>query len=411
MGRILRNINVLDLSATDETSLKDVVSIENVNLLLSKPELGPALSKISMRNINQTVEGISNIRMVNGRCEISATDAPPSEPSNIMINGTLVIQPDVTEKALSEQIGALLVNGSVVCPKRLEGALRSKIHHLNGAMNTYANGATTLLHNATFDAVFVRLLKPGSRIVAVGKSQLLAHVDTAILREKIDFVEFHGRVAIREDILEVLADCIQNPQHANFSVVPETAIYFPESTDLDGALLSRHSRQILYVNGDVHVCADVSSATLETSVSKLLATGQIFCHPEVQSTVQRLCEFDAKIVLIRGKLVRVDDEGKLTTSELELSQSEGGMTLVVGGVLEIADDVNPELLLASVHYVDNEGVILGSEAQCAAIRMKLRSNNGLIEQKEAELGTDQATDPNALPDSNQYVENVNILKL
>ncbi len=407
MSRIIRNINVLDLSTADERGLEGVSVIENINLLMSNKDLGPALSRISLRNINQTVEGVTDVKIVNGKSEISMTTEIPREPVNLMINGKVTVYPDVTEEALTAQVGMLIVNGKVSCPKRLEGIIRSKTQSLNGKIVAYTDDAATLVENVNFDEAFVRLLKPGSKLAALGSARLIAPIDPTLLREKIDLVEFTGDVVIRSQVFDALADKIQNPQNASFTVIPAEAVYFGSDVTLDQNALSRFTHAVVYVNGDVTFAAGVCSQTIANALSKLLTTGTVLCPSDVRDTVSRLCDLDTKIVEIRGRLLKIDGNYRLTTSELQFSQAEGGLTVSVDGWLEIANDVDPALLVSTVHQIDNYGVILGTEEQCAAIRMRLRTNDGMVKVR----GSDEDDDKTQKQPDAQYTENLNYLKL
>lgn len=411
MSRIIRNVNVLDLSTAGEESLEGVSAIENVNLLISNKDLRSTLAKISLRNINQTIEGIKDVKIVNGKSEIRMTTALPSEPANLMINGKVTVYPDVTEEALTAQVGMLFVNGKILCPKRLEGIIRSKIQTLNGKLEAYTDDATTLVQNATFDETFVRLLKPGSKLAVVGGAQLATPLDPELLKEKIGLVEFVGDVVIRAQVFDAIADRIQNPENARFTIIPAQAVYLPDDITLDKSALARFTEAVVYVNGDVRFAADVSSKDIENSLSQLLTTGTVHCRADLRDTVSRLCDIDTKIVELRGRFLEIDGEHHLASSELRFSEAEGGLTISVNGWLKIADDVDPELLLSTVHYVDNSGVIDGTEDQCAAIRMRLRTNHGMVQVSGLDAaGADDEDKPEDHPDV-QYTETLNYLKL
>lgn len=406
MSRIIRNINVLDLSSADEQSLEGVTGIENVNLLMSRKELGPALAKISLRNINRMVEDIHDLKLINGKYDLSESICQVQDPANLLINGEFTVHPDVSAEGLSTAVGALLVNGRINCPERLEGTIRAKLAAVNGTIVTYMDQATSLVHAPHFDEVFVRLLKPGTHLAALGKSQLSAVIDRNLLREKIALVEFNGPVTIRAEVLDALADRIHNPQRTNFTVIPEGATYLPREVTFDEFALSRFDKAVLYANGEVRFGEDVRAETVGRAIQKLYTTNMVICHADIRESVSLLCGLDTRIVDYRGRLLYVNGEHRLTPSELQFAQSQGGLTILVAGVLDIAESVDPALLMAALDCVDNSGVILGSEEQCAAIRMKLRTNDGTIEEKDASSESDEAG-----ADSNQDIENVNYLKL
>ncbi len=385
MSKIIRNVNILDMSNATMESLEGITAIENVNLLLYHERLVPALTKTSLRNVNLSVAVPSGVMLVNGSCELNkGILSSRSEPLAICVNGRTVVQPDVTEDLLHDGLGLLLVNGKIYCPERLVGELTNKMRSPNCKVIPYMDDAELVMQNAQVNNQFLQSLNPGTKLVFMRAVKMTDDLDQDLLRERIARVEFLGEAYVREEFLTVLNSKLHNRHRCELNVIPSGAQFVDDDLVLDDLTVSRFDQADVYMTGDLRISDKVTVADLEKSIHSLHVGGKVICRKELKVSVYQRCD-DVNVSFLdySGKLLMIDGEYKLTKSELVYTPEKLG--LVVSGILNISENVDPELLADKVESVANSGIIKGTEEQCGVIRAKMISNTGLVEDADDEV--------------------------
>ncbi|MBW7456418.1 hypothetical protein K0U00_20495, partial [Paenibacillus sepulcri] len=103
-------------------------------------------------------------------------------------------------------------------------------------------------------------------------------------------------------------------------------------------------------------------------------------------------------------------EYRLTTSELNYTPEP--LSFIVHGVLDVAPEIDPQLLFDSLGSIVNYGVISVEGEQYGIVQTKLIKNEGVIDVRRAEKDHDEPAGAAAADaDDTVYISNVNYLKL
>lgn len=408
MNRVIRNVNVLDLSTTRPETLEGVARIENVNVLIVSPELAPALAKIAVSNVNQTVEGTQRLKVINGRYELPHAPYDVSTGASLLINGNLIVPPQMTADHLNKSVDILMINGKVYCPEGLQSVLQAKIRAHNGKLMTYMDGATALLHSAKLTAHLVSSFAPSTHLVTTGATRFVDAVEETLLRGRIARFECLGTLVIREEMLAALEGIWVSPEKTTLQVIPAGFTYWDDDALFDAVGLSRMKQARVFVTGDLRFADDVLPEHVEAAIVQLQVEGTVTCHARLQDAVTKCCTQDTSVLAYDGRLLLVEGIRKIGASELKYAATEG-LTVIVSGILEISESVAADDLFAAIRVLDNRGIIRATEEQSGALYARMRTNSGLIETTDQ---TSAVEAPTVIADpAITVMENMNYLAL
>ena len=127
-GKVLENVGALDLREATEASIAGIREIGNVGLVLISPETRGLLSKIPrVGNVGATLELPASAKLINGQKVFTRdTFKEQDEPLVALANGQIVFSQDIPVEDVREGIEALWLNGQIVYPDHLAGAIESK---------------------------------------------------------------------------------------------------------------------------------------------------------------------------------------------------------------------------------------------------------------------------------------------
>ncbi|SDN67533.1 hypothetical protein SAMN04487897_10442 [Paenibacillus sp. yr247] len=409
MNKVIQNVNVLDITTAAEQALDGVSKIKNVNLLLySKATIG-LLANVAQKNINvqaEIPEG-GKLHMVNDRYEVGAAPDGGS-PLYLVVNGTLIIRPDADAESLERGIAGIIVNGTIFCPEGVFSIVQQKIVQHNGRLALYMDNALLISDPVHIDDLFLRTLPSDSRVSFSGKAVLL-DADAALLEEKLRNMEFTGELVIREQLLAALSGKLVNAHKAKIVTIPADTYYIDRDLTLDAGVLRRLPHRRIHATGLLRFELDVTPERLAAAVDRLHSERAILCPVELKDSVLAVTADPAVEVLsYAGKLRVVEGEYRLTPNELKYSPEP--LSFIVNGVLDIAAEIDPQLLFDSIESIVNYGVISGNGEQYGVVQTKLIKNEGAFDVRRDEEVNDEPDEASAKDDT-VYIRNVNYLKL
>ncbi|MBP1994123.1 hypothetical protein [Paenibacillus eucommiae] len=410
MSTIFQNINVLDITTASEGAFDDVSKLENVNFLLYSKATSSLLAKVTQQNVNVRAELPESCALIhaNGRYEITSLNN--DIPLFIMVNGTIVIRHDVTAEALEKNIAGILINGSIFCPDQMKGIVQQKVVSLNGRLVSYMDGAELVNENIRIDKTYLQALKAGSRISFTGKVFMLDEVDTNLLNEKLDTIEFMDKLVIREELLSAISGKIVNAHKASIMAVSKDTYYVEDNLMLNEGVLSRIQKKRIHATGVILIESDIKPAMFAEWVDNLHSDKLIVCRDEMkQEVLSKTADPSVVVSGYTGKLKVVEGDYKLTAAELKYTKEE--LVFVVHGELDIASDIDPQQLFDSITGIFNYGIINGSGEQYGVIQSKLLINEGAVSDRDHI--EEYKNDPSASEDhvGDRYISNANYLKL
>lgn len=421
VSKMIKNVNVLDLTTAEEPSLAGITAMENINLLLCSRKSAKLLSGIAMKNINVIVEIPEipeNCRLthVNGQLEIDESFAANTDqPLYIVVNGELIFKPNVSLETIEQTIAGIVVNGKIYCKEQLNGMIRQKLDQHNGDIQTYMDDADSLYFNVRVDNTWLQSQPSGANLSFIGKTILLDPLETSLLKEKLNKVEFIGQLIIREEILKDLQHTAVNLHKCKIVTIPKGAVYVAEDLTLDCATMGRFEQSKLYITGTLRLESDVTLEALKSSFESIHTDEMIICRKELKAEVLKRSDVSsAKVLDYSGKLRKIDGEYKLTESELKYTEEP--LTLIVNGILDIAPNIDPQMLFDKIERIDNYGVINGSSEQCGVVQTKLHANKGVISERDESDSEGDSHDSHGGHSANEdsevtFIKNMNYLKL
>ncbi|MCF6137494.1 hypothetical protein [Pseudalkalibacillus berkeleyi] len=117
-------------------------------------------------------------------------------------------------------------------------------------------------------------------------------------------------------------------------------------------------------------------------------------------------EANIPFICYEGKLIVIDGEYKLTSTEVEFANES--ITIINNGVLDLASNVEPKELYNKIKDIHNFGVINSNDKQSGVIQSKMKTNKGIV-------GNAEIDDEEDLIDNDQsnqnVIANMNYLKL
>ncbi len=405
MDKVIKNINFLDLSTATEESLEGISMLKNINLIIYNKTVSKLLSKISMKNINASLEVPENIKLKNGDFHLDGNFSESiNEPMYLGIKGTLIVKPDVTVEHFGHFSGITLL-GDVYCPEKLKGTMVQLLENHKGNIITYNNEAQILVHDLKLDENYLKQLPNHTNIVSTGATSIVEHIDPTLLRQKIKALEVLKALTIREEIADALDGKIHLSNGCHSTIIPADAIYIDDDLILDGMRIQRFENAHLYVKGIIRFESDVTEDILSECIGKISAAEQIICRNEIAKDVMRKCVAkNTPILTYEGKLIVNDGDYHLNQAELKYAQEN--LTIINNGVLEINYNVEPDDMYNKIEAVHNYGVINGNDEQCGVIQTKLKTQNGLISNIDEDLDLEPANN-----EDQNVIANMNYLKL
>lgn len=276
------------------------------------------------------------LKTVNGSYEITGSTAVP-EHTLLLVNGPLRVYPGT--EAVLEKYEKISVNGSVRCPKSLEGYL-SKMS-VNGSVITYPDDCVILDKTFIMDKYFPLRAKEGSRYY-VEKMVVIRDkkVDLAKLVQKhVQFVT--KRLIVPECMVEDSSFLFD--EQTDFVVVPEGMGLIYGDAVLDEQLVKKEGSK-LYVYGSVKLDENCDMDSLGKSLEKLIVKGTVTLRKSQEETFRKLdAEYERLEIVWEGKILENCPRVSVDRSLLEASPK--GVFVRNAAIVKVAEDVTPELIL------------------------------------------------------------------
>ncbi|HET7577694.1 MAG TPA: hypothetical protein VFK33_00315 [Bacillales bacterium] len=406
MGTIIKEVAFLDLTEASEETMEEIKAIHNVAFMVYNEKFERFMPKISFSEIASSIKVQGKFTLINSKLEIDKKFAAGmEEPIFFLVNGKMVVKPDVTADMIDQAISGLLVNGTVYCPERTQAALQQKINQDNGKMIAYLDDALLETDKLTLNNDYLRQLKPKTDLAIGGAVNMLEELDPSLLDEKINRLQLLKGAVVLESNRDLLGQKLVG-NRSNITTVPAGYTYITRDLQLDSGELARYELAKLYVTGSVYVNEEVTKEEIRNHIADIKTEKAIYCRSELKSEILQKCDPSVEVIAYSGTLRVVDGEYKLTHPELEYTENK--MTLIIHGVMEIDKNVDPKVLYEKLDRVDLYGVVSGNTEQCGVLQTKLKVKKGVVDNEEEK----EVKKPDDNEDSNDtYISNVSLLRL
>lgn len=276
------------------------------------------------------------LKTVNGSYEITGSTAVP-ERTLLLVNGSLRVHPGT--EAVLEKYERISVNGSVRCPKSLEGYL-SKMT-VNGSVITYPDDCVLLDKTFIMDKYFPLRAKEGSRYY-VEKMVVIRdkNVDLAKLVQKhVKFVT--KRLIVPECMVEDGSFLFD--EQTDFVVVPEGMTLIYGDAVLNEQLVKKEGSR-LYVYGSVKLDENCDMDILGKLLEKLIVKGTVSLRKNQEEAFEKMdTEYERLEIIWEGRILENSPCVRVDRSLLEASPK--GVCVRNTALVKVAEDVTPELIL------------------------------------------------------------------
>jgi len=379
-GKVIRNVNILDLRKATEESVSEYDAIRNVNLALYTSETARFLRKLAIGNLNSSIEVPPNTKVetVMGPLEIGSDHfANVTEPLGLLVMGPVTIAPDVKPEDLEHGLAVALVMGPVVVPEPLAGVFQSKAQLVMGPVSTYP--ILDKIHKGvlTLDRAYLDALDSGTGLAVVGSVTVPEGVPDGLIRKRLAKLHVTGKTTCFEpNAAELRAVLTGTSGHVR--VIPRGFKVVDKEVKLTRDLLTSLSDRKLYFGRSLVIDADVDEILFSQKIDGLACAERITCPKPLQAALARVCDLlSTQAVFYEGELWLIDGKTDLHPSRFEYL--DGKATLVVTGVLSVAPDLSPDVLAARLAKVHLYGVIECSLEQQAAIEARIGASDGVFQ--------------------------------
>ena len=402
-AKSIGNVNVLDLRKTREESIAGIRRIGNVNLVLYSEATLPLVSRLTLGNLNATVEvpAEADTRFVMGSYQVAAGSLPTGASASFpVVMGNVIIEGGADNDEVSGFIAGLsgmVVMGVVLCPVSLAALLQSKLKTVMGSVVTYPDDAVVINGPLDLSPQFLKELPRKTGFVVTGAVKAMDDA-AGVLQEKLDYLQTRRPVVCHEANASTLRSKLRGIG-AKLTVVPTGYRYHDGGLHLDAATVASLEGARLMASGSIIVEDDVDASAFGSAVAGLRSLAAIFCPKPLEAALKGKVDMvDDRVVFYEGDLWEFGGDDRLRRSRFEFS--EGKATLLVTGDLRIDEDIEPKLLAERLAAVHNFGEIRCSPEQMGAIEARLGINDG-------ELGDTTPEEEHEPTD----IGNVNVLAL
>lgn len=297
------------------------------------------------------------LKTVNGSYEITGTTAV-SEHTLLIVNGSLSIHPG-TEETLAKY-EKIHVNGSVRCPKSLEGYL-TKLS-ANGSVSMYPDDCVVLDSTFILDKYFPLRAKAGKKYYAENKVVVQdKSVDLEkLVQKKVQFVT--GQLIIPEEMVEAGAELFD--EKVDFEVVPAgMALHYGDAV-LNEQLLEEEGNS-LCVYGKLIVPEDCDLEALAESVKNIVVKGNVVLKKGQKESFKKVnAKYGQLEFRWEGRIIENKPSARVDKALLECSPEK--VLVRNAAIIKIASDVPPALILDRL-VIENCAKVACSEEQESAV--------------------------------------------
>lgn len=401
-GKVIGNVNILDLRGATEESVKEYESIGNVNMAIYLPETAHLLHKLVIGNINATAEVPPDVRveLIMGPLDIGAEHfANVTNQIGFMVMGPVTIAPDVPPEALERGLAVAMVMGPVTVPEPLAGIFQSKAQLVMGPVTSYPVLEKIHKGKLTLDRTYLESLDPASELVVVGSVTVPEGIPAGLIRKKLAVLHVTDATTCFAPNEDELRAALTGTSGA-LRVIPPGFKVIEKKVRITRHLLTSISDRKLFFTRSVEIEPDVDAALFGQKIDGLACEGTIIAPQSLQEAVAKVCDLlDTRTLFYEGTLWHITSESELHPTRFDYL--DGKATLYVSGVLTIDPTVSPELLASRLAKVHLTGVIECSPEQQAALEARIGISDGLFDRC--------GTDPDEKDD--QRIGNANYLAL
>jgi len=400
----IENVGVLDVRGIAENLALEIAKIENIGMLIESDESQVLLKNCEKVNVGSTVKIPKEVKIKvivqNGEMKIDRDYLEGLlEAVAIMMNGSLTIENDVDIKLFDEKVYSVIMNGELVCSKKLAGIVQSK-GLVNGKIIKYNNDYKFFNGNFKLTNGFLKSLKPNSKL-AFEQLLIIEDVDIKLLEEKISNIQVLDKLIMVDGYEDEISPYIDEYYAVNKTLVPQGVKgvkYEDNDICIDDSSIKKYDHTVLYVDGEVEIYLK-DDVAFDQYIEHLICD-TVICDEKTYDIIKNSLDDDTEAEIIKGKLLK--NKGKLILS----GDFDEKVTIRNMGKLVIDENLDFEKFNENVVAIVNYGLIEAPEDKLNIVKNKVTDNYGKIRAPKEEK-------PEELPEDGEKVlyGNVGELKL
>lgn len=377
----LLNCDVCDTRKMKETDYSGYEKMMiNTDLVIVSPSSKSILNRLPLTlNHDCTIEleddAEIEVQAINGSYEITGTTAV-HEHTLLSVNGDLHIHPG-TEESL-QKYERIHVNGSVTCPKSLEGYL-AKLS-ANGSVSVYPDDCAILDDTFVVDKYFPLRAREGRRYYV--KDAVIVQDKSAdmekLVQKNVQFIT--RQLIVPEEMAEACVELFD--EKTEFTVTPAGMTLHYGDTVLNEQLIEKNGDRI-YVYGNLTIPDNSNLRALSDSITKLTVKGNVTLKKNQAEEFKKLnAEYNDLTFKWEGRLIEKKISVKVDKTLLESSPEK----LLVRNTAsaKIASDVTPELILERLK-IENCAKVSCSEEQESTVAAVSQNVAAIVKESNEEL--------------------------
>ncbi|KKI92041.1 hypothetical protein WQ54_11400 [Bacillus sp. SA1-12] len=388
MSQRIGNVGVLNLMNATEESIKEIDRIENVGMVLFRPENAHLLSALNIGNIGTTIEVPEDFTLYNGVLHLNEAFLNSiSEPVKLLVDGTVIIEKDVKPEQMKTGLLYLKVNGKVYSPPHLSGAVNQIVKEGVMDLKTY-DGAAPRFENGKLSITnsFLQALEEPQNLVVNGLLTFSEDLNMEQFGEKINKLEINGNVILfeeQESFLYKKAVSIAG----KVEVIPSGYEMLNKPLQVNGRSIRRFHKKKFYTRKPVIFEKDVTRELLLEAISSIHSTSLIICHEDVEDLVFELTSLlETEVLTYQNLFVLI--EGEEIWSNDQFRAMEQPVNMIVNGQLHLDQDIEEAVLREKVLTLDILGKVLVPDKKCKGFLQNIiRLNTGILEAESTKQQT------------------------
>lgn len=352
----------------------------NTDLVIVSPSSKSILNRLPLTlNHDCTMEFEDDAKIelqaINGSYEITGTTAV-HEHTLLSVNGDLTIYPG-TEESL-QKYERIHVNGSVTCPKSLEGCL-TKLS-ANGSVSVYPDDCVILDDTFIMDKYFPLRAREGRKyyvkdmVIVQDKS---AHMEK-LVQKNVQFIT--RQLIVPEEMAEACVELFD--EKAEFTVTPAGMTLHYGDAVLNEQLVEKDG-DCIYVYGNLTIPDNANLRALSDSITKLTVKGNVTLKKNQAEDFKKLnVEYSELTFKWEGRLIENKISVKIDKTLLESSPDK--VLVRSTAAAKIAPDITPELILDRL-VIENCAKVSCSEEQESAVAAVSQNIAAIVKESSKEL--------------------------
>ncbi len=378
--KALNNVGVLDLREATEESISGINKVSNVGIVLLSPETANLLSRIpKVQNLGVTLQVSKSAKLFNGQ-KILTRDSfkDQSDALQIVANGQIIFNPDIPLEDVQKGLGDLWINGQILYPEHLAGAVEGKLRSVNGQSVSYMDCSTLVVGNLNLDLAYLKSLGEGSELTVIGNLRAFDVLDNDEVSKRISKIQVIGSVMCREENAEALLGRLyRKGASSKVKTIPSGYEFVKSSIVIDEETLGALPGRKIYCTGSVRIEKNVTAKALDKLLDSLIIGADLICPTSLREVVSRKCNIlEITSIFYEGELWL--EEGKTTIHPSRFEYLEGNATLVVRGKVTMDEKIELQTLVERLEKVHIFGRIICSAEQKGVIESKLGIKKGVL---------------------------------